>query len=141
MLTRRGFATCAICATAGFSATPVAAQTVGAPARMPGLSRKILQQTDGPIDGFVTILADVSIEANATIAWHTHPGVESAFILEGGGEIMVKERTNRTLRAGDGVQIPRQTPHSLKNGDKPTRIAVTYVVEKGHPLSSPAAPG
>jgi hypothetical protein len=37
----------------------------------------------------------------------------------------------RTLNAGDGFQVPTRVPHGGKNGDKPTILAVTYVVEKG----------
>ena len=36
-------------------------------------------------------------------------------------------------------QIPPETPHAGgKPGDKKKRIAITYVVEKGKPLVSPA---
>jgi hypothetical protein len=35
--------------------------------------------------------------------------------------------------------VPPNTPHAGgPNGDKKTRIANTYVVEKGKPLASPA---
>jgi hypothetical protein len=34
------------------------------------------------------------------------------------------------LKAGDGFQIPPETPHAGgKPGDKKTRIAITYVVD------------
>jgi hypothetical protein len=37
------------------------------------------------------------------------------------------------------VVIAPNTPHAGgKNGDKKTRIASTYIVEKGKPLASPA---
>jgi quercetin dioxygenase-like cupin family protein len=43
------------------------------------------------------------------------------------------------LKAGDGFQIPPETPHAGgKPGDKKSRIAITYVVEKGKPLASSA---
>jgi hypothetical protein len=35
--------------------------------------------------------------------------------------------------------VPAETPHAGgKNGDKMTKLAITYVVEKGKPLASPA---
>jgi hypothetical protein len=34
--------------------------------------------------------------------------------------------------------IQSRVPHSGKTSDKPTTVAVTYVVEKGKPLVSPA---
>jgi hypothetical protein len=43
------------------------------------------------------------------------------------------------VKAGEGFQIPPDTPHG---GGKPieakARLLVTYVVEKGKPLASPA---
>ncbi len=141
MLTRRGFtgfASCAICAAAGFIATDASAQ--GAPpAVTPGVKRKILSQMDGPMPGYVTINMEVEIESGVTVARHTHPGIESSYVLEGGFELPIQGQPTRTLKAGDGFQVPAETPHAGgKPGDKKTRIAITYVVEKGKPLASPA---
>jgi len=143
MLTRRVFASCALCgitgAIAGFVATEAEAQTAGSSASG-GLTRKILQQTDGPAEGYVTILVEARIAPGALVAWHTHPGIESAYLVEGGGELMVKGQPNRQVKPGDGFQIPSATPHALQNGDKPTKVAGAYVLEKGKPLASPASP-
>jgi quercetin dioxygenase-like cupin family protein len=140
MLTRRLFASCALCgitgAVTGFAATEVKAQPAGTTA----VTRKILQQTDGPAEGYVTIIVEVQIDPGALVPWHTHPGIESAYIVEGGGELMVKGQPNRQAKPGDGFQIPTATPHALQNGDKPTKVAATYVIEKGKPLASPASP-
>jgi quercetin dioxygenase-like cupin family protein len=73
-----------------------------------------------------------------TIARHTHPGIESSYVLEGGFELPVQGQPTRMLKAGDGFQIPPETPHAGgKPGDKKSRLATTYVVEKGKPLASP----
>jgi quercetin dioxygenase-like cupin family protein len=139
MLTRRGFtASCAICAVTGFIATEASAQ--GAPpAATAGVKRKILSQMDGPMPGYVTINMEVEIDPGVTIARHTHPGIESSYVLEGGFELPIQGQPTRMLKAGDGFQIPVETPHAGgKPGDKKSRIAITYVVEKGKPLASPA---
>jgi quercetin dioxygenase-like cupin family protein len=141
MLTRRGFAgfaSCALCAITGFAAIDASAQTTP-PATTPGVTRKILSQTDGPVPGYVTIIVEAEIEAGVTVARHTHPGIESAYILEGGLELPIEGQPTRMMKPGDGFVIPAGTPHAGgKNGDKKTRIASTYVVEKGKPLASPA---
>jgi quercetin dioxygenase-like cupin family protein len=141
MLTRRGFAgfaSCALCAITGFAATDASAQTTPS-ATTPGVTRKILSQTDGPVPGYVTIIVEAEIEAGVTVARHTHPGIESAYILEGGLELPIEGQPTRMMKPGDGFVIPAGTPHAGgKNGDKKTRIASTYVVEKGKPLASPA---
>jgi quercetin dioxygenase-like cupin family protein len=141
MLTRRGFAgfaSCAICGLTGFISTEASAQ--GAPAATtPGVTRKILAQTDGPAAGYVTINVEAEIDPGATVARHTHPGIESGYVLEGGIDLPIEGQPTRTLKPGDGFQVPPETPHAgAKNGDKKTRIAITYVVEKGKPLASPA---
>ena len=42
------------------------------------------------------------------------------------------------LKPGDSFQIPAGAVHSVKNGDKPSRILATFVVEKDKPLASAA---
>ena len=141
MLTRRGFAgvaSCALCAITGFMATDASAQ--GAPpATTPGVNRKILSQADGPSPGYVTILVEAEIEAGVTVARHTHPGIESAYVLEGGLEVPIEGQPTRMMKPGDAFGVPPMTPHAgSKNGDKKTKIVSTYIVEKGKPLASPA---
>ena len=141
MLTRRGFAgfaSCALCGITEFIAIEASAQ--GAPAATtPGVTRKILSQTDGPTPGYTTILVEATIDAGVTVARHTHPGVESAYVLEGGFELPIQGQATRTLKPGDGFQIPPDTPHAGgKPGSAKSVILITYVVEKGKPLASPA---
>jgi quercetin dioxygenase-like cupin family protein len=135
MLSRRKFAACALCTIAGFAATAVGDAQAQAPA---GLKRTILAKTEYPDSKYATILVAVEIEPGAIIPRHTHPGVESAYVLEGGLELAVKGEPTRQVKAGDGFQIPVEAPHGGRNGDKPTKLAVTYVVEKDKPLASPA---
>ncbi len=69
---------------------------------------------------------------------HTHPGIESAYVLEGGFELPIQGQETRNLKPGDGFQIPANTPHA--GGKAPaarTRLIITYLVEKGKPLASP----
>ena len=89
--------------------------------------------------GYVTINMEVERDPGVTIARHTHPGIESSYVLEGGFELPVQGQPTRMLKAGDGFQIPPETPHAGgKPGDKKSRLAITYVVEKGKPLATPA---
>ncbi|HEX8166832.1 MAG TPA: cupin domain-containing protein [Beijerinckiaceae bacterium] len=139
MLTRRGFASCAICAITGFVASEVSAQGSPPAAGTPGVTRKILSQSDGPAPGFVTLLVEAEIEAGTAVGRHTHPGIESAYVLEGGFELPVEGQPTRMLKAGDAVQVPPNTPHAGgKAGTAKTKLIITYVVEKGKPLASPA---
>jgi quercetin dioxygenase-like cupin family protein len=141
MLTRRdfaGLASCAICGLTELIATDASAQ--GTPtATTTGVTRKILSQMDGPMPGYMTINVEAEIEPGVTVARHTHPGIESGYVLEGGFDLPIQGQPTRTLKPGDGFQVPPETPHAgSPNGDKKSRIAITYVVEKGKPLASPA---
>ena len=134
MLTRRAFAACALCAGGAFWAGGVEAQTA-APS---GLKRTLLKQTDGPVDGYVTVEMRVDIEPGATIARHTHPGVESGYLAEGGTDLAIDGIGALSLKPGDGFQVPTGTPHGGRNGPAKTVIISTYVVQKDKPLASPA---
>ena len=142
MLTRRGFAgvaSCALCGITEFIAAEVSAQGA-APAPTSGVTRKILSQTDGPLPGYVTLLVEATIEPGVSVGRHTHPGIESAYVLEGGFELPIQGQPTRVIKAGDGFQIPPETPHAGgKPGTVKSRVLVTYVVEKAKPLASPAA--
>ena len=135
MLSRRKFSACALCAAVGFAATEAQAQSTQAG---PGFKRTILQKTELPDSKYVTLLVAVDIDPGTVVARHTHPGVESTYVAEGEFELTVKGQPAKTIKAGDGFQVPPETPHSARNGDKLTRLVVTYVVDKDKPLASPA---
>jgi len=134
MLTRRGFVGCALCAVAGFSATAADAQSV----QTPGLKRTLLSRTDGPAPGYETIEAKVEIDAGSVVARHTHFGIETSYVIEGGLELEIQGAEPKAYVAGQGFQIPTGVPHGGKTGDKPTTLLGVYVVEKGKPLATPA---
>jgi quercetin dioxygenase-like cupin family protein len=100
--------------------------------------RTMLQQTDGPADGYVTLLARVEIPSGFLVPRHTHPGIETTMMLVGNGILLVKGSPDRAVKAGDTFQIPTRVPHALKNGDAAATLLVNYVVEKNQPLSTPA---
>jgi quercetin dioxygenase-like cupin family protein len=141
MLTRRGFAafaSCALCGLAEFAATEASAEGTPPPAPT-GFTRKILSQMDGPVPGYVTLVVEVSIDPGTFVARHTHPGIESGYVVAGGFDLPIQGQETRKLKPGDGFQIPVETPHAgTKNGDTKALIVSTYVVEKGKPLASPA---
>jgi quercetin dioxygenase-like cupin family protein len=97
-----------------------------------------LSQIDGPVPGYTTIIMDVTIEPGVTVARHTHPGIESSYVMEGGAELPIEGQPTRIIKAGDAFQIPPETPHA---GGKPaetkTRLLINYIVEKGKPLVKP----
>jgi len=135
MLSRRKFAACALCAVAGFAATAVGEANAQMPA---GIKRTILSKTDMPDGKYVALLVAVEIDAGVSVPRHTHPGVESAYCLDGSAELSTKGQPDRMVKTGDSFQVPTETVHSAKIGDKPFKLVVTYTVEKDKPLATPA---
>jgi quercetin dioxygenase-like cupin family protein len=81
---------------------------------------------------------DVKIEKGTSVPRHTHPGIESTYIMEGSVELSVEGRETKPYKAGEAFQIPPETPHA---GGKPftenAHLMVNYIVEKGKPLVKP----
>jgi quercetin dioxygenase-like cupin family protein len=133
MASRRGFLACGICSAIGLVATGVEA-----PAQSGGVTRKTISTIDYPADGMVSILMTVDIAPGVAIARHTHPGIESTVVVEGELELEMQGQAARTVKPGEGFQVPPRLPHSARNGPAPARLVTTYVVEKDKPLASPA---
>lgn len=135
MLGRRLFSNCAVCAAI---ATIAGAGEAAAQTPPPGISRKVLATTDMPGGVLVCIEMTVELAADSVIARHTHPGIESGYMLEGGGVFSQKDLADRKVGPGDSWQIPAETPHAYQNGKATSKIVVVYTVDKNKPLASPA---
>jgi quercetin dioxygenase-like cupin family protein len=133
MLSRRKFAACVLCAAAGFAATAVGEANAQMPA---GIKRTILSKTDMPDGKYVALLAEVEIDAGVAVPRHTHPGIESAYCLDGSAQLSIKGQPDRMVKQGDSFQVPTETVHSAKIGDRPFKLVVTYTVEKDKPLAT-----
>ena len=140
MLTHRSFSACALCAIGGFSATEVKAQEKAPPVtgtQTSGVTRTNLSQMDVPDSKFVMVIGIAEIAGGAKVARHTHPGIESAYVIEGEGTLMIDGAEEITLKPGGHFQVPPSTPHSAQFS-KAAKMSLSYTVEKGKPLASPA---
>ncbi len=106
MHTRRYFVGCILCATAGLVATDAGAQN----AQTSGLKRTILSQIDGPTEGLITVTAKVEIEPGAVIARHTHPGVESGYVIDGELTLEARGQAAKVLKTGEAFPDPNGRP-------------------------------
>jgi quercetin dioxygenase-like cupin family protein len=102
------------------------------------VKRTPLQKFDVPGSNFETVIAMVEIVPNVAIGRHTHPGIESAYLLEGDIVLKVAGQPDKALKAGESWQIPVGVIHDATTGAQGAKVVVTYVVEKGKPLASPA---
>ena len=137
-LDRRRFVSCVVCTAMGYVATAGEAGAQAAPPSGTGISRSVLDKVPFPGAAYMTLLVTADLEPGAVIARHTHPGVESVYVVSGGGVVRLEGRPERAMTAGDGLIIPAGLPHLFETGVDRTRIAITYVVEKDKPLVTPA---
>ena len=136
MFTRRTFATCSICTAIGLIATGVDAQPQPAP--VAGIKRTILSREDAPDSRYETVQMMVEVDAGVEVARHTHPGTESSTLLSGQAELYIKGRPDQAITPGNMYLIPASVPHGVRKVTVPLKLAITYVVEKGKPIASPA---
>jgi quercetin dioxygenase-like cupin family protein len=117
-------------------ATVALAQTPAPPANDP-IKRTPLQKTEYP-DGHFTYVMMVEIAPNATIGRHTHPGIESSYVLEGNLDLVIEGKPPQAFKAGDSFTVPLNAVHGGKVGDKGLKLIGVYVVDKTKPLATPA---
>lgn len=116
-------------------ATAVLSQQAG---QTSGVTRTILSTTDVPDSRYIVVQVTAEVAAGATVARHTHPGIEAAYVLDGEGEVFIDGQPTQALKANASFHVPPVVPHSLHNsGSRPMRLTSTYTVEKGKPLASP----
>lgn len=103
-----------------------------------GIKRTPLQKIDFP-QGYTTVTAIAEIPAGGSAGRHTHPGVETGYVIEGEGELIIEGQPAKLLKPGDSWAIPAGAIHDAKvSGDKPLKIMAIYIVEKDKPLATPA---
>lgn len=98
--------------------------------------RTELEKIDLPGTQFSVVLMLVDIPAGFTVDRHTHPGVEAGYIMQGEADFMVDGQPDRHVKTGDHFTIAGNA-HSV-HATQPTKVLVTYVVDKSKPLASPA---
>src|SRR6187200_675816 len=83
-----------------FLAPPVFAEEPPA-----GIKRTPLQSIDFP-EGYKTVTGLAEVAPGHASGMHTHPGVETGYVLDGEVLMIVEGQPDRTLKAGDSFVIP-----------------------------------
>jgi quercetin dioxygenase-like cupin family protein len=119
------------------AAVGLAVALVPATAQQSNIKRTMLQTVDFP-PGFTTVSAVVEVAPRGCAGSHTHPGVESTYVMEGEVVLKLDGEPDRVLKAGDSFQIPPGVVHDacVTNGS-PVKLLATFVVEKGKALATP----
>ena len=108
-------------------------------AQAPGLTRQLVTKADVSVDGREAVIARVEVAPGGVAGWHTHPGDEISYVIEGEATLMIAGQPPRKVSAGEAFVIPAGVVHNAKNdAAAPIKLVGVYVVEKGKPLASPA---
>jgi quercetin dioxygenase-like cupin family protein len=107
-----------------------------ADAQQAGIKRTLLGTIDFP-PGFATVTAIAEVSPGNCAGRHTHPGIESGYVMEGEIFLKVEGKPDQIFKAGEWFENPANMRHDVCTvaGFK---VLSTYVVEKGKPLASPA---
>ena len=108
-------------------------------AQASGLTRVMVTKADVSVPNREAVVARVEVAPGATAGWHSHPGDEISYVLEGETTLMIAGQAPRKVAAGEAFVIPGGVVHNAMNhGTVPAKLVGVYVVEKGQPLASPA---
>jgi len=103
-----------------------------------GIKRTPLQAVDFP-DGYKTVTGLAEIAPGGASGPHTHPGIETGYVLEGEVLMQVEGQPDRTLKPGDSYMIPAGAKHDVKSvGGVAAKAFSVFVVDRTAPLASPA---
>jgi quercetin dioxygenase-like cupin family protein len=110
-------------------------------AQTSGLTRTIVGRGDVSVAGREAVVARVELAAGARSGRHTHPGDEISYVVAGEGLLLVDGQPPRAIKAGESFVVPAGVIHEARN-DSASAVSLVgvYVVEKGKPLATPAAP-
>jgi quercetin dioxygenase-like cupin family protein len=105
----------------------------------PTIKRQVLQKADVP-DGkkFEVVLGLAELPAGVNIGRHFHPGIEQGTVISGELVLMVEGQPDKSYKVGESWQLPVGVVHDAKAGAEGAKVIVSYTVEKGQPLASPA---
>jgi quercetin dioxygenase-like cupin family protein len=114
----------------------VLAISASAIAQQTGIKRTVIRTFDYP-PGYTTITGIVELAPNTCSGRHTHPGIDSGYVMEGDFVLKIDGKPEQTFKVGDSYQTLPQEPHDAcsVSGNK---LLDTWVMEKGKPLASPA---
>jgi len=103
------------------------------------LTRTEIQREPFSVPGREIVQVRTEIPAGVSSGWHTHPGEEVGYIVEGVVQMEIRDRPTLLLHAGDGFCIPPGTPHNALDLGPGTGVMLsTYLVDVDQPLSAVA---
>jgi len=108
-------------------------------AQQPAIKRVDIQKHDLSAPGREVVQVRVEIDPGAVIGKHTHPGEEVTYVLDGVLQLEIEGMPPKSIGSGEAFTVPAGTVHGARNtGSSTAKALVTYIVEKGKPVATPA---
>lgn len=119
---------------------------VAAPAQASGVKVETLLQTSNSWNGAAYVaypqgtpevrVVKYSIPAKTSLAWHSHPMINAAYVVSGTLTVVEKE-SGRSFSVGPGKVLPEtvNTVHRGYSDDAPVELIVFYAGAQGEPMS------
>lgn len=102
------------------------------------IKRTPVQTVDFPA-GYNVVSAIAEVAPGNCAGRHTHPGVESSYVLEGALIVKIEGQADQVYKAGESFQIPPGAVHDACTvPGQVFKILGNYIVEKGKPVATPA---
>ena len=96
--------------------------------------RTVLQSIDFPA-GYEILSVMAELEPGQCTGRHSHPGAESAYVLEGEAVAKFDGKPDLILKAGQPLQFAPGEVHNVCNvGGVQFKALAHYIIEKGKPL-------
>jgi quercetin dioxygenase-like cupin family protein len=107
-------------------------------AQNPTATRTVISTQNFP-EGYQTLTVMATIAKGTCTGRHTHPGVETGYVLEGDFVFKPDGEPEKRLKPGENFAWDgaNKVHEGCAPGDRDAKILVIYVVEKGKPLVSP----
>jgi len=103
-------------------------------AQQTGIKRTVLRSVDFPA-GYTTVTAIVELAPGTCSGRHTHPGLDSGYVIQGDFVLKVDGKPEQTFKAGDSYETQPVVPH-VACSVSGTKLIDTWVIERGKPLAS-----
>ena len=101
-----------------------------------GIKRTVIRSIDFPV-GYTTVTAIVDLAPGSCSGRHTHPGIDSGFVMQGDFVLKIDGKPEQTFKAGESFETSPLTPHDACSISG-AKLVDTWVIERGKPLASPA---
>jgi quercetin dioxygenase-like cupin family protein len=89
------------------------------------------------VPAYNTIMDIVDIASGGAAGPHTHPGVETGYVLEGELNLSIAGQPDLHLKAGDSYAIPAGVVHNPKaEGVTALKLLAVFVVDPNKPFST-----